>query len=85
MPVLPRIPFTFIPPPAAPLLLKKAPRLLVIRDEYANVMAPFLALHYSTVTLVDPTLLEGPLESLVNLDDYDQALLCYSLKHFACE
>ncbi len=65
--------------------LKKAPRLLVIRDEYANVMAPFLALHYSTVTLVDPTLLEGPLESLVNLDDYDQALLCYSLKHFACE
>lgn len=65
--------------------LKKAPRLLIMRDEYASAMVPFLALHYSTITLVDPTLLEGPLEELIDFQDYDQALLCCSLKHFACE
>jgi len=65
--------------------VKNGRNLIVFRDSNANALTPFLAMHYSTITLVDLSMIQGPFEQLVSLEDYDQALFCYSLKTFTQE
>ena len=65
--------------------VRSAPRLLILKDSWANALAPFLTAHYSTITLVDPALLRKPLGELIDMDSYDQALICCSLSSFAEE
>ncbi len=60
-------------------------KLLVFCDSYARSLAPFLALHYSEVTLVDLRYFRKSFESVVELSQYDQALFCYNMKNFTEE
>lgn len=60
-----------------------APALLVMGDSYANALLPFFASHYSRITLVDVATPEDELRSLIDLNTYDQILLCGTLNSFA--
>lgn len=59
--------------------------LIIFKDSYAHSLAPFLALHYSKITLVDLRYLVVPFERVVDLDGYSQALFCYNVKTFVDE
>ncbi|MGI5894521.1 MAG: DHHW family protein [Candidatus Merdivicinus sp.] len=60
-------------------------RLLIFKDSYAHSLAPFLALHYSEITLVDLRYLRQSFENYVDLSRYNQALFCYNMKNFTEE
>ncbi len=53
---------------------EKMPRLLLIKDSYANALIPFLALHYD-VTVVDPRYTTASFEELVSGEEYDEILI----------
>ncbi|MDE7228945.1 MAG: hypothetical protein K2N56_00565, partial [Oscillospiraceae bacterium] len=57
--------------------------LLVIKDSYAHSLVPFLANHYSRITMVDMRYINGDLNMFVDLDSYDQALFMYNAITFA--
>ena len=57
--------------------------LLIFKDSFSHSLVPFLALHYSKITLVDLRYLTEPFENWIDLDDYQQALFCYNFKDFA--
>ena len=60
-----------------------APRLLIIKGSYANMFVPFLTPHYSEITLIDPSKLNGrSIEQLVDVDSYDQMLLLSDVDSF---
>ena len=59
--------------------------LIIFKDSYANSLAPFLALHYSKITLVDLRYLKTSFEKIVPLEEYTQALFCYNVKTFVDE
>jgi hypothetical protein len=55
--------------------------LLIFGDETALAYLPFLANHYKRVTFVDLSR-EGTLYRAINLDDYDQVLMAYSVESY---
>lgn len=56
----------------------EAPKLLIIKGDYANMFVPFLTPHYSEITLIDPARLgERTIEDTVDIDSYDQVLVLY--------
>lgn len=57
--------------------------LLIIKDSYAHSLAPFLANHYSRITMVDMRYINGDLNMFIDLDTYDQALFMYNAITFA--
>lgn len=57
--------------------------LLVIKDSYAHSLVPFLANHYSRITMVDMRYINSDLNMFVDLDSYDQALFMYNAITFA--
>ena len=57
--------------------------LLIFKDSFSHSLVPFLALHYSKITLVDLRYLNQSFENWIDLDDYQQALFCYNFKDFA--
>lgn len=61
-----------------------SPSILIIGSDYANCFIPFLAPHYSRITLIDTSDLgEGEtIEDFSDPDDYDQILFLYDLKTF---
>lgn len=59
--------------------------LLIFKDSYSHSLVPFLALHYSKITLVDLRYLTKSFENWIDLDDYQQALFCYNFKNFAID
>ena len=59
--------------------------LIVFKDSFSHSLAPFLALHYRTITLVDLRYLAVPFERVVDLSNYNQALFCYNVKTFVDE
>ena len=64
----------------------EAPRLLIIKGSYANMLVPFLTPHYSEITLLDPDALgRRPLEELVTVSDYDQVLFLFDAAEFSTE
>ena len=61
----------------------QAPRLLIIKGDYANMFVPFLTPHYSEITLIDPEKLGGKtIEEAVDVDSYDQLLLLSDVYSF---
>lgn len=60
-------------------------RLIIFKDSYSHSLAPFLALHYSEITLVDLRYLRSSFENYVDLDRYSQALFCYNMSNFTEE
>lgn len=59
--------------------------LIIFKDSYSHSLAPFLAQHYSKITLVDLRYLTSSFENYVDLSEYDQALFCYNVKNFTEE
>lgn len=59
--------------------------LLIFKDSYSHSLVPFLALHYSKITLVDLRYLTKSFENWIDLADYQQALFCYNFKNFAVD
>ena len=57
--------------------------ILIIKDSYAHSLAPFLANHYSRITMVDMRYINSDLNRVVDLEDYDQVLFMYNAITFA--
>ena len=50
------------------------PRLLLIKDSFANSVIPFLALHFD-IDVIDPRYINEPISTIVDLDGYDRILI----------
>ena len=63
---------------------KDLPSLLIIKSDYANCFVPFLAPHYSKITLLDPSQLEEKetIYDFADPSDYDQILFLYDVENF---
>lgn len=63
---------------------KDAPRLLILKDSYANCFVPFLTPHYSEITLVDTDSFGSgeSLSSIADADSFDQVLFLFSAEDF---
>ncbi len=57
--------------------------LLIIKDSYAHSLVPFLANHYSRITMVDMRYINVALNYFVDLESYDQTLFMYNAITFA--
>ncbi len=63
--------------------VKNGKSLLILKDSYAHALAPFLANHYSKITMVDMRYINVDLNYYLDLDEYDQALFMYNAITFA--
>ena len=57
-------------------------RLLIFKDSFAHSMVSFLAEHYSEITLVDLRYINVPVDELVDIDKYAQAIVIYNTSNF---
>lgn len=61
---------------------EKQGKILVIRDSYSNCLGGFLAESYGEVVLVDLRYYRQMVSELVELEDFDDILVCYSCANF---
>ena len=61
------------------------PKLLIIRDSYADSLVPFLTAHYSEIHLIDPRYYHLSVKDYVAQNDIDQALVLYSVPNFVTD
>ena len=61
------------------------PKLLIIRDSYADSMVPFLTAHYSEIHLIDPRYYHLSVKDYVEQNGIDQALVLYSVPNFVTD
>lgn len=59
--------------------------LLVIKDSYANCLIPFLAEHYSKITLVDPRYCSHTQIKEINPSSYSSVLILFNVSGFSQE
>jgi len=59
--------------------------LLLIKDSYAHSLVPFLANHYSKITMVDMRYINVDLGRLIDLSEYQQALFMYNAVTFSSD
>ena len=59
--------------------------LLVIKDSYANCFLPFLAEHYSKITVIDPRYCNHTEIKNINVSQYDDILILFNVLGFAEE
>ena len=57
--------------------------LLLVKDSYAHSLVPFLANHYSKITMVDMRYINADLNYFINVDEYTQALFMFNSVSFA--
>lgn len=57
-------------------------KLLMIKDSYAHSLAPFLAAHYSEITLIDMRYIQMSYKQLVDISEYDRVMLVYNVSTF---
>lgn len=57
-------------------------KLLMIKDSYSHSMAPFLAAHYSEITLIDLRYIQMSIKQLVDVSEYDRVLIAYNVSTF---
>ncbi|MCL1902985.1 MAG: DHHW family protein [Oscillospiraceae bacterium] len=57
--------------------------LLLFKDSFAHCMIPFLANHYSHITVIDMRYINAALEEYIKLSDYKEVLFLYSATNFA--
>ena len=57
-------------------------RLLIFKDSYAHSLVPFLADHYSEITMLDTRYIQVPYTELVDPEEYDQVLFMYNVSTF---
>ena len=61
------------------------PKLLIIRDSYADSLVPFLTPHFSEIHLVDLRYYKLSLADYIQQNDIDQALVLYSVPNFVTD
>ena len=61
------------------------PKLLILRDSYADSLVPFLTAHYSEIHLIDPRYYHLSVKDYVAQNDIDQALVLYSVPNFVTD
>ncbi len=59
-------------------------RLLIIKDSYANCLAPFLCEHYSRIDLIDLRYMTDPTD-YIDPADYDDILIVYNAAGFSTD
>ena len=57
-------------------------KLLVVKDSYAHSLVPFLSKHYSKITMIDMRYVNTGLDSVINLDEYEQVLFMQNVITF---
>lgn len=57
--------------------------LLIVKDSYAHSLVPFLANHYSKITMVDMRYIRTDLNYIVDVDSYSQTMFMYNAITFA--
>ena len=61
------------------------PKLMIIRDSYADSLVPFLTAHYSEIHLIDPRYYHLSVKDYVEQNGIDQALVLYSVPNFVTD
>ena len=61
------------------------PKLMIIRDSYADSLVPFLTAHYSEIHLIDPRYYHLSVKEYVEQNEIDQALVLYSVPNFVTD
>lgn len=64
---------------------EKGGKLLVFKDSFAHSIAPFLAQHYSEITLVDTRYVNDAYENFLDVEKYNQVLFLYNCATFSTE
>lgn len=59
------------------------PSLLVFKDSYAHSLIPFLANHYSKITVLDMRYINAGYSSIVDVSEYDSVLFMYNAITFS--
>lgn len=72
-------PLTVVKSNVAP---EAAPKLMLIRDSYADSLAPFLCYHFSEIHLVDPRYYKTSMAQYVKDNAIDEVLVLYSVSNF---
>ena len=62
-----------------------AENLLVIKDSYAHVLVPYLAPHFSQITLADLRYYRMPMSQLAQQMGADRILILYSVDNFCAD
>ena len=62
-----------------------AEKLLVIKDSYAHVLVPYLAPHFSQITLADLRYYRMPMSQLAQQMGADRILILYSVDNFCAD
>jgi len=57
--------------------------LLIFKDSFAHCMLPFLANHYSRITVLDMRYINADISRFVELSEYSQVLFVYGATNFA--
>lgn len=60
-------------------------KLLLVKDSYAHVLAPFLAPHYKEIQLLDLRYYNTPIDELITEENFDEVLVLYSTRQFAVD
>lgn len=58
------------------------PKLLVIKDSYANSFVPFLFEYYSEITMIDPRYYNESVINISKKESYDEILILYEISNF---
>ena len=61
------------------------PKLMIIRDSYADSLVPFLTAHYSEIHLLDPRYYHLSFSDYAEQNGIDQALVLYSVPNFVTD
>ena len=73
--------------PNSPLMTittnNEGPSLLIFKDSYAHELIPFLANHYSKITVFDMRLVNVGISRFVDVSEYDSALILYNAITFS--
>lgn len=65
--------------------LENGKKMLIIKDSYANCLVPFLAEHYSEITLVDPRYCSHTQIKSINASEYDDVFVLFNVSGFSTE
>ena len=64
---------------------RRKPKLLIVKDSYANSFVPFILDDFSEITMVDPRYFRGSVKDLALDGEYDQVLILFNVTDFSEE
>ncbi len=64
---------------------KGLPKLLLVKDSYANAEIPFLSAHFSEIHIVDPRFYRQSLSEYVSQNEIDQVVFSFYLVNFVTD